>query len=380
LSFATRKLRLKSGLVSSIDTPSFTRRRLLAAAGLGLLAPGCLGGEEAPATAPRIRPQGPPRLTGPVRAAVPPVSVDAADAADFTQLRGADVDLVTHRGGPSLSRLVASGEVDAVLARQDDVAALAAQGLLAPLDRDLVPNLDNVLPALLDQSYDPGNRHSAPTRHGTFGFAYRSDTVGEEPATWEDFFALLPEYSRSGILLLAGRVEPIAAALAAGGADINSDDPDDLTAARALLVKALPHVNGFSTNPAAAFVPEALVLAMGAASAFARQARAATFVFPDSGAESWIDAWAVTASTPRPEAAHAFVNHQLSPASQARDWELSRTPPAVQAAGPLVPAHLRRDPRTRFDAGLGSNFTPALLTPAGLAQRTQIWAEIEPGA
>jgi hypothetical protein len=73
------------------------------------------------------------------------------------------------------------------------------------------------------------------------------------------------------------------------------------------------------------------------------------------------------------------VNHQLAPAPQARDWEVSRTPAAVARAGRLVPARLRTDPRTRLGAGLGSGFTPALLSPVGLAQRTQIWAEIEPG-
>ena len=315
-----------------------------------------------------------------MRAAVPAGSLDAADAADFTKARGARVELVVHGGGPDLARLVAHGGVDAVLARQDDIAALVAEGLVAPLDRSLVPNLGDVSSALLDQPYDPGNRHSAPARHGAFGFAYRADTVTGAPASWEDFFALLPRSSRRGVVLLSGRIEGVAAALAAGGADINSDDAGDLAAARSLLLKALPHVNGFSTNPAAAFAPEALVLAMGAASAFARQAPAATFVLPEGGAESWIDAWAVTAATPRREAAHALVNHQLSPAAQARDWEFSRTPAAVAAAGRLVPAPLRKDPRTRLTAGLGSGFTASLLTPAGLAQRTQIWAEIGPGA
>jgi spermidine/putrescine transport system substrate-binding protein len=355
---------------------SVTRRQLLTAAGVGLLAPGCLGGDRGPASAVPAQPPAPPRLVGPVRAAIPAGSVDAADAADFTQVRGPRVDLVVHAGGPDLARLISLGGIDAVLARQDDIAALVAEGLLAPLDRSLVPNLDDVTPQLLDQPFDPGNRYSAPARHGAFGFGYRADTVTEEPASWEDFFALIPRYSRRGIMLLAGRVEPVAAALAAGGANINSDDPADLTAARALLVKAMPHVNGFSTNPAAAFVSEALVLAMGAASAFARQAPAATFVFPRSGAESWIDSWAVTAASSRPEAAHAFVNHQLSPAAQARDWTFSRTPAAVPNASGLVPASLRTDPRTRLDAGLGSGFTPALLSPSGLAQRTQIWTEV----
>ena len=359
-----------------MGTSLVTRRGFLAAAGLGVLAPGCLGGGGGPATAPRAQPSAPPRLVGPVRAAVPAGSVDAADAADFTSTRGARVELVAHRGGRDLAHLVAGGGVDAVLARQDDIAALATEGLLAPLDHALVPDLADVSPALLDQPYDPANRYSAPARHGAFGFAYRADTVTEEPASWEDFFALLPRYSRRGIMLLPGRIEPIAETLAAGGDEINSDDADDLIAARTLLTEALPHVNAFSTNPAAAFAPEALVLAMGAASAFARQAPAATFVLPDGGAESWIDAWSIAAASPRAATAHAFVNHQLSPAAQARDWALSRTPAAIPSAARLVPARLRTDPLTRLGAGLGSGFTPSLLSPAGLAQRTQIWAEI----
>jgi spermidine/putrescine transport system substrate-binding protein len=361
-----------------MGTSLVTRRRFLAAAGLGVLAPGCLGGGGGPATAQRAQPSAPSQLVGPVRAAVPAGSVDPADAADFTSTRGARVELVVHWGGPGLARVVAHGDADVVLARQDDIAALTAQSLLAPLDRALVPNLADVSPALLDQPYDPGNRHSAPARHGAFGFAYRADTVSEKLASWEEFFAVLPRYSRRGIVFLPGRIEPIAAALAAGGADINSDDADDLIAARALLTKALPHVNAFSTNPAAAFVPEALVLAMGAAPAFARQAPAAAFVLPRGGAESWIDAWAIAAATPRAATAHAFVNHQLSPAAQARDWAFSRTPAAVPSAARLVPARLRTDPLTRLGAGLGDGFTPSLLSPTGLAQRTQIWAEIEP--
>ena len=153
-----------------------TRRQFLVAAGTGLLAPGCLGGG-GPDTAPRAQPSAPPRLVGPIHAAVPAGSVDPADAADFTSTRGARVSLIEHRGGPDLSRLVAAGGVDAVLARQDDIAALAAQGLLAPLDHSLVPNLADASPALLDLPYDPGQpllspgpprrvRLRLPPRHG----------------------------------------------------------------------------------------------------------------------------------------------------------------------------------------------------------------------
>src|SRR5436190_3655360 len=185
-----------------MSTVLTTRRGFLVAAGAGVLAPACLGGGGGPETAPRAQPSAPPRLAGPIHAAVPTGSVDPADAADFTSTRGARVSLIVHGGGPELARLVAGGGVDAVLARQDDIAALSAEGLLAPLAHSLVPNLADVSPALLDLPYDPGNRYSAPVRHGAFGFAYRRDTVTGEPASWEDFFALLPRYSRRGIVLL----------------------------------------------------------------------------------------------------------------------------------------------------------------------------------
>ena len=119
-------------------------------------------------------------------------------------------------------------------------------------------------------------------------------------------------------------------------------------------------------EPGREFGPRRSCSRWGRASAFARQAPTATFVLPDGGAESWIDAWAVTPATARPHTAHAFVNHQLSPAAQARDWTFSKTPAAVPAAARLVPAGLRTDPLTRLGAGVGNGFTPSLLSPVGL--------------
>ena len=353
-----------------------TRRRFLAAAGLGLVAPGCLGGGAA--TTPGRPEARPAPLRGPIVAAAPPGSVAPQDAAEFTAARDAKVDLVTHPGGPALARLVAAVRADVVLARQDDVAALVAENLLLPLEHGLLPNLAHVAGEFLDLDYDPGNRYSAPARHGAFGFAYRADTVTEAPATWAEFYALLPRYSHAGILFLPGPIEPVAAALAAIGADINSDDPDDLAQARALLLNARPHINGFSPNPAAAFTPEALVLAMGSASAFTSEAPTAQFVLPSGGLESWIDGWVVPATSRHPVTAQAFIDHQLSPHVQARDWQLSDAPATVAAAADLVPPDLRAAAVTRFATGVGHGATFSLVSPVGLAQRAQIWAEIGP--
>ena len=218
-----------------------TRRQFLVAAGAGLLAPGCLGGGGGPETAPRAQPSAPPRLVGPIHAAVPAGQRRPGRRGRLhLHARGAGrPDRAPRRPRPlPPPRRRRCGRRAGAPGRHRRPRGPGPPGAARPHASSRTSPTSS--PALLDQPYDPGNRFSAPARHGAFGFAYRPDTVTDEPASWEDFFALLPRYSRRGIVLLPGRIEPIAAALAAGGADINSDDPDDLDAARTLLVQRAP--------------------------------------------------------------------------------------------------------------------------------------------
>ena len=115
------------------------------------------------------------------------------------------VEVRTVAPGTELIELLSSGyPADAVLARQDDIAALGALGLLADLDHDRIPNLSLVDSDFLDLDYDPKNRWSAPARFGAYGFGYRRGLVLRPPADWAGFFDILPRYSLEGVSLLAG--------------------------------------------------------------------------------------------------------------------------------------------------------------------------------
>ena len=52
------------------------------------------------------------------------------------------------------------------------IPLMAANGLLQRLDHSQLPNLANIDPAYLDQSWDRGNTYSVCKDWGTTGFAY----------------------------------------------------------------------------------------------------------------------------------------------------------------------------------------------------------------
>jgi spermidine/putrescine transport system substrate-binding protein len=357
-----------------------TRRRLLVAAGAAMVAPGCFGGStsqpKTSVSAPLVRLDGPLRLLAPAGAVPPENRSSFAGEHDLT------VDVRTVASGTELIQLLSSGyPADAVLARQDDIAALGALGLLADLDHDRIPNLSLVDSNFLDLDYDPKNRWSAPARFGAYGFGYRRGLV-LPPSDWAGFFEILPHYSLEGVSLLPGPIEPVAAALAALGQNINTDDDSTLLQAQALLVAAKPHVNSFTSNEVARFGHGELILAMGSSADFDRiialpgRSLDTVFVLPEGRSEMWIDGWAVPAAGHHPLTAQAWIDHALSASAAARAWQASRLPAPEQAAAGLLPDALRTDHLGALDPALVKRYQLSAVTPAGLQKRADIWERV----
>jgi spermidine/putrescine-binding protein len=365
-----------------VSRGGITRRRLLAAAGTVLAAPGCLGGS-APAPPPEPARTQAARLTGPLRVLAPAGAVPAANRFPFGHARSVDIEVRAAPSGPELIALLASGyPADVVLARQDDVTVLGDAGLLRDLDHGRIPNLGLVDPAYLDLGYDRNNRWSAPARYGVYGFGYRRGLVTGKAAAWSDFFDLVHRYAQQGIAFLPGPVEPIAAALAALDDDLNTDDDAALEQAQALLVAARPGVNTFSADPAPRFGRGELVLAMGTTADFARvrtqpgRAIDTTFVLPQGRSEMWIDGWVMPVAGRHPGTAAQWIDFQLSPAAAARAWAASLVPAPERAAARLLPAAVRNDPLASIDPAVVGRYALSAVTPAGLQKRSQIWGRV----
>jgi spermidine/putrescine transport system substrate-binding protein len=358
-----------------------TRRRLLVAAGAAMVAPGCFASSTSqPKTSVSAAPV---RLDGPLRLLAPAGAVPPENRSSFAGDHDLTVDVRTVASGTELIQLVSSGyPADAVLGRQDDIAALGALGLLADLDHDRIPNLSLVDSDYLDLDYDPKNRWSAPARFGAYGFGYRRGLVLRPPSDWAGFFEILPRYSLEGVSLLPGPIEPVAAALAALDQNINTDDDSALLQAQALLVGAAPHVNSFTSNEVTQFGHGELILAMGSSADFDRigalpgRSLDTVFVLPDGRSEMWIDGWAVPAAGHHPLTAQAWIDHALSASAAARAWQMSRLPAPEQAATHLLPDALRTDHLAALDPALVKRYQLAAVTPAGLQKRAAIWERV----
>src|SRR5690606_13760552 len=126
-----------------------------------------------------------------------------------------------------------------------------------------------------------------------------------------------------GISVLDAPVEMIAAALNYLGLDPNSEAPEDLEAAEALIASVRPHIRLFHSSQYISDLANGeICLAVGySGDVFIAADRAAeagqgvevTYVIPEEGASLWFDMMAIPADAPNPEGAHAFINFILKP-------------------------------------------------------------------
>jgi spermidine/putrescine transport system substrate-binding protein len=350
------------------------------------MAPGCFGGSSGgPPTTTAAA--GPARLTGPLRVIAPAEAVPDDNRVAFAGAhQGLSVDVLPATSGAALAARLQAGHVaDAVLARQDDVAALGSLGLLRPLDHARLPNLALVDSRFLDLSFDRHNVWSAPAAFGVYGFGYRRGLITGTPTDWAGFFAAVPHSSLQGVTFLPGPIQPVAAALAALGEDINTDDDSALLRAQSLLLAARPHVNLFTAAEVTPFSRGELVLSMGTSADFDRilefpgRSRDTAFVLPQGRAEMWISSWVVPIGARHPETALAWIDAQLGAQAAARAWMSSHLPAPEQAARRALPAAIRADPLADLDPALVTRYQLSTPSPLGLQKRAEIWARVAAG-
>ena len=69
---------------------------------------------------------------------------------------------------------------DIVVLTEEGVELWIANGFAAPLDKSLIPNAKNVIPALQDVPFDPGRQYSLPWQSGFTGIGYNTRLLERE--------------------------------------------------------------------------------------------------------------------------------------------------------------------------------------------------------
>ena len=241
----------------------------------------------------------------------------------FTADKGPEIRLDSFSSNEEMiAKLVAArgtSGYDIIVPTGAFIPQMIENGLLMPLNKDLLPNLANLDPQYLGREWDPENAYSIVKAWGTTGFVYDSTVITRELRTWADFFDAAQNEASGRTTLLDDPAGVLGPVFWKDGIDWNTTDEAQLTACRDYLVDEIAsHIVAFDSYPGSSAIPQGTHALMQAWNGDARlgilespDPSRWTWVLPGPATELWMDNWAIAAGAPHPEAAHAFIDWSM---------------------------------------------------------------------
>jgi putative spermidine/putrescine transport system substrate-binding protein len=261
---------------------------------------------------------------------------------DYEKATGCQANVKYFKTSDDAVNLMKSGDWDVVSASGDATLRLIAAGDVAPVNTDLVPNYADVQPFLKDQLWNSvnGQMYGIPHGWGANLLMWRTDKVKPAPTSWSSVFE--PDSPYAG--KITAYDSPIYIADAAlylmnTQPDLGITNPyslDETQLAKAVEVlktqKAqvgeywsdyLQHIQSFENG-------DSVIGTTWQSNANAIEADKVPVqaILPDEGSTGWIDTWMVAADSPHSNCAYAWLDHIVSPKTQAALTEYYGEAPA----------------------------------------------------
>src|SRR6202166_3247372 len=236
-------------------------------------------------------------------------------------------------------------------------------GVYLTLDKSRLPNLKYMDPQLMAKValHDPDNAHGVIYTWGTNGIGYNEKMIKalmpDAPLdSWRLVFdpAVASKVAKCGISVLDSPAEIMRAVYGYLGKDPNSQSPDDLVLAEAVLAKIRPYIRKINSSEyIEALANGDLCVAVGyngdvmQARDRAREANKGVeikYFVPKEGSILWFDMLAIPKDAPDPDAAYEFMNYMMTPQVIADISNFKRYANANAASQPLVLASVKDDP------------------------------------
>lgn len=202
------------------------------------------------------------------------------------------------------------------------VKTMINMDLLEPLDKNNIPNIDNIADTFKNPDFDPDNKYSVIYTSGVTGIAYNKKYVKEEIKSWNDLWN--PAY-KGKVLLLDDNREMIGMALKKEGKSNSTTNEAEIKTAVDELRTLLPNVLAFDTdNIKQKMIQEEGWIATvwsGDASFIAKENPDVAYVVPEEGATIFSDNYAIPKGAKNKELAEKFINYMLDPKVSAKNYE-----------------------------------------------------------
>jgi putrescine transport system substrate-binding protein len=288
---------------------------------------------------------------------------------------------------------------DVVVTSGGPTHKLIDAGALMRLDRSKLRNLGNMDSPLMElvTIYDAGNEHTVPYLWGTTGIGYNPEQVEKVLGTRSlDGFAavfdpaIASKLAKCGITWLDSPADMFQVAFIYLGLDANSQRPEDLAAAEALLTRVRPYVryihsSQYLNDLASGEVCVSVGWSNGLQQARARGAQAARpvdvrCVIPKEGAPLWVDLVQIPVDAPHPENAHRFIDYLMEPEVIAAISNTVGQANGNSASLPYISEAIRSDPTIYPSAEVRQRLTlDRSWPPEVLREVNRAWTRIKSG-
>ena len=221
--------------------------------------------------------------------------------------------------------------------------------LLAELNFDNIPNIDQIDPAYMEmsQAFDPENKYSVPYCWGTVGILYNTRLLDElgvpAPTKWADLW----DERLSGEILMQDSVrDAFMVALKKDGYSMNSESKDELEQAKQELIDQKPLVQAYVIDQVRDKMigGEAAVGVIYSGEMLYIQDEVASlgldydleYVIPEEGTNLWLDSWVIPKNAKNKENAEKWIDFMCRPEIAKANFEYITYPTPNKGAFELL--------------------------------------------
>lgn len=252
--------------------------------------------------------------------------------------------------------LTSNEEMYTVLSQEDNlydvcfpsdytIEKLVANGLLEPLDKSKIPNMEHIMPRCMDLDFDKGNVYSVPYMWGTVGILYNEQAVSDVVDSWE---ILWDEKYKGQILMYDSVRDAMAVANKKLGYSVNTASEEEIRRAGEELVRQKPLNQSYGTDELKnKMITESAAMAVvysGDAVFAMAENENLRYVVPKEGSNLWFDNMVIMKSSKQKDAAHTFINFLNDPEIAKINTEYIGYTTANQAGFNLLEEELQKDP------------------------------------
>ena len=215
------------------------------------------------------------------------------------------------------TKLMAGDRYDVVIPSDYMIERLMKEDFLQPLDKSLIPNMENMDDAVRGMSYDPQNDWSIPYFWGSVGLVYNHENV--DPAVIErEGWEILRNTDYAGhVYIYDSERDSFMMAFKALGYSMNTEDPDEINAAYEWLLQmnntmSPVYVTDEVIDGMMNGYKDIAVVYSGDAAVVLDENEDMSFYMPSQGTNIWCDAMVIPANAENPKLAHEFINYMLT--------------------------------------------------------------------